>query len=195
MTRTELINGLMITNKFKNYLEIGMQKSANNFDKIIAAVKVSVDPDPNAEAMYPETSDSFFNLYIPLLYHETHPMPYFDLVFIDGLHHAEQVERDIINSMRVLNPGGYIVLHDCNPKEEWQQLVPRQHKIWYGDVWRAFAGFRKKYPNYISFCLDHDCGLGVICKAGSYEKIEPGFVTDMPWQEFDKNRKQLLGII
>ena len=92
-----------------------------------------------------------------------------------------------------MNPGGFIVLHDCNPKEEWQQLVPRQHKVWYGDVWRAFVGFRLKYPDVISFCLDHDCGLGVIKYTD--KKIEPGFITDISWQEFDKNRKQLLGII
>lgn len=187
MTRTELINMVIkLMGRFTAYLEIGMQKSENNFDKIIAEEKVSVDPDPKANANYVCTSDDFFKSY---------DGPRFDVIFIDGLHHADQVERDIINSVKNLIQGGVIILHDCNPKEYSQQLVPRETKVWYGDVWRAFVGFRKKYPNYISFCLDHDCGLGVICKAGSYQKIEPGFITDMPWQEFDKNRKQLLGLI
>jgi len=183
MTRTELINMLIKMHGFTSYLEIGMQKAENNFNKIIADVKVSVDPDPKAEATHQCTSDVFFDW----------DNRKFDVIFIDGLHEAPQVERDTINAMRIMNPGGFIVLHDCNPKEEWQQLVPRQHKVWYGDVWRAFVGFRLKYPDVISFCLDHDCGLGVIKYTD--KKIEPGFIADISWQEFDKNRKQLLGII
>lgn len=186
MTRTELINILMVSNNFKSYLEIGMQNAANNFDKIIAAVKVSVDPDPKAGATCQCTSDEFFEPRI-------NDAKGFDLIFIDGLHHANQVEKDIIYSLQCLNIGGFIVLHDCNPKEEWQQLVPRQHKVWYGEVWRAFVGFRFWNPAVVSFCLDHDCGLGVIKYTD--QKIEPGFVTDMSWEEFDKNRKQLLGLI
>lgn len=183
MTRTDLINLLMVSNEKKDYLEIGVQKPDNNFNKILAETKVSVDPDPKAEAKHICTSDHFFNW----------DARKFDVIFIDGLHEAPQVEKDIINSMSALNKGGFIVLHDCNPPTEKDQLVPRQHKIWYGDVWRAFVGFRLKYPDVISFCLDHDCGLGVIKQTD--QKIEPGFISDMPWQEFDKNRKQLLGII
>lgn len=185
MTRTELINTLIKVHGFNCYLEIGVQKTANNFDKIIAEKKVCVDPDPKAEATFKVTSDVFFGV--------LDDSEKFDLVFIDGLHEAQQVEKDIINSLRVLNDPGYIILHDCNPPTEKDQLVPRQQKIWYGDVWRAFVGFRLKYPKVYTFFFDHDCGLGVIRKTS--EKIEPGFITDMPWQEFDKNRKQLLGII
>lgn len=185
MTRTELINMLIKMHGFSSYLEIGMQKAANNFDKICVSdeFKISVDPDPNAKADHQVTSDVFFEW----------DNRRFDIIFIDGLHTAEQVEKDTINSMRVLSPGGFIILHDCNPPTEKDQLVPRQHKIWYGDVWKAFVGFRLMYPKVTSFCLDHDCGLGVIKYTD--QKIEPGFTTYMTWQEFDKNRKQYLGII
>lgn len=230
MTRTELINMLIKMHGFTSYLEIGCQHNVN-FDKINAKYKVSVDPDPKAEAMHQCTSDEFFELFFkpqpPLVVagdisneekeaiakkileaytgrkHAALPKqvtletfdfnPKFDIIFIDGLHHADQVERDIINSMAALNEWGMIVLHDGYPKEEWQQLVPRMHKVWYGDVWRAFVGFRLKYPDVNSFCLDYDCGLCVIKYTD--KKIEPGFVTDMPWEEFNKNSKQLLGVI
>jgi hypothetical protein len=166
------------------YLEIGSQNSDNNFNKITAPVKISVDPDPKAKAMHEGTSDDFFHFY---------DGPKFDVIFIDGLHHSYQVEKDVINAMGNLHPAGFIVLHDCNPIEEWQQLVPRQHKEWYGDVWRTFVGFRLKYPDVTSFCMDFDCGCGVIKYTD--QKIEPGFITDMPWAEFDKNRNALLGMI
>lgn len=185
MTRTEFINMLIKLHGYTSYLEIGMQKAANNFDKVIAPLKVSVDPDPKAEAMHKCVSDWFFEV----------DNRKFDLIFIDGLHHSDQVERDIINSLRVLNRDGIIVLHDCNPPTEKDQLVPRQHKVWYGDVWRAFVGFRLKYPDVISFCLDHDCGLGVIKYTTIPDRIVPGFVTHMNWDHFNNNRKELLGII
>jgi len=182
MTRTDLINRLINTHGLNSYLEIGTQHN-KNFDLILAEKKVSVDPDPNAGAMHQCTSDWFFEM----------DNRKFDIIFIDGNHVAEQVEKDIINSMRVLNPNGFIVLHDCNPPTEKDQLVPRQHKIWYGDVWRAFVGFRQKYPDVVSYCRDFDCGCGVIKYTD--KKIEPGFITDMSWGQFSNNRKELLGII
>lgn len=214
---------------FVSYLEIGTQKAGNNFDRINAKHKVSVDPDPAAGATFQCTSYEFFNSRPAMLtvdknisdeelenirkkvvetftgIGKTVLIPdnpkiefidtptKFDIIFVDGLHYAEDVEKDIIGAMQVLNENGFIILHDCNPPTEKDQLVPRQHKVWYGDVWRAFVGFRLIYPGVVSFCLDHDCGLGVIKYTA--QKIEPGFVTDMSWQEFDKNRKELLGII
>lgn len=190
MKKAELINIFIKAFGYKSYLEIGCQNNVN-FNKIQIDLeeKVSVDPDPKANATFPYTSDEFFAASNIILENKVG----FDLILIDGLHHAEQVEKDIINSLQVLNPGGLIILHDCNPKEEWEQLVPRQHKVWYGDVWRAFVGFRLKYPDVNAFLVDHDCGLGII--RHTTQKIEPGFVTDISWQEFNNNRKQLLGII
>ena len=34
----------------------------------------------------------------------------FDLIFIDGLHHYNQVKKDIINSVEVLKDGGIILM-------------------------------------------------------------------------------------
>jgi predicted O-methyltransferase YrrM len=51
------------------------------------------------------TSDAFFE----------RSMVKFDVIFIDGLHEEHQVDRDIVNSLQHLNPGGIIVLHDCLP--------------------------------------------------------------------------------
>ena len=41
----------------------------------------------------------------------------FDLIFIDGLHETNQVDRDIENSLKFINKGGTILLHDCLPKK------------------------------------------------------------------------------
>lgn len=193
MTRTDLLNELIKRNSLEFYLEIGVQNPANNFDKINTPYKISVDPDVNAKANFVCTSDAFFSIWKSAAHP---PGNKFDLILIDGLHHAEQVEKDITNSWEVLQPGGFIVLHDCNPTEEWQQLVPRQHKVWYGDTWRAFVGFREKYrilPSLETFCIPDDCGCGIIQKMQDV-KIEPGFVSTISWKEFDQDREALLNL-
>lgn len=232
MTRTQLINLLILNHGYSTYLEIGCQNNVN-FDKVKnqsnCLVKTSVDPDPKANADFALTSDGFFeslkisgilpfnkemteeekedlrkkiiDKYIGLkgslitadVVPETISIKGFDIVFIDGLHHADQVERDIINSMACLNPGGIIVLHDCNPPTEKDQMVPRRHKVWYGDVWRAFVGFRLKYPDVMSYCVEDDCGCGVIHY--TCQNIEPGFITDMSWEHFANNRHEYLGLL
>ena len=45
----------------------------------------------------------------------------FDLIFIDGLHLANQVQKDIENSLKFIKDEGFIVLHDCNPPSEYHQ--------------------------------------------------------------------------
>jgi len=58
---------------------------------------------------YQGTSDEFFNIYYHLKW---------DLVFIDGCHDAEQVLKDITNSLACLNEHGLIVCHDTYPPSE-----------------------------------------------------------------------------
>lgn len=172
--RWEVINTLINRYNCKSYLEIGVQ-NRNNFDRIECEFKFSLDPAGNAD--YIGTSDEFFE-------QECN----FDIVFIDGLHHSDQVERDILNSINIAG-AKVVVVHDCLPINEASQRVPRETKQWYGDVWRAFVGFVEKYPETDAFCLDFDCGVGVIIVNG---KIEKGFISDMSYTEFEANKKQLL---
>ena len=117
MTRIDVINSII--NRFggKRYLEIGVRNTEDCFDKIVCKVKHSVDPGLEAKvnnATYKFTSDDFFSklrskkLDIPAHYK-------WDVIFIDGLHLAYQVERDVDNALGHLNPGGVIVMHDCYP--------------------------------------------------------------------------------
>ncbi len=82
----------------------------------------------------------------------------FDVIFIDGLHLAEQVDRDISNSLKVLKEDGFIVLHDCNPPTEWHARemyafyhTPAQGQ-WNGTTWKAFLKYRNDNSIY-SCCI------------------------------------------
>lgn len=194
--RADLINYYIEDHGFINYLEIGVF-DGENIRKIKAAHKDGVDPGSEGK-MVPEvnfkmTSDEFFLLIKGFDI-------YYDIIFIDGLHHSEQVDRDIANSLEHLVTDGIIVLHDCNPPTEGHAAVPRQQSEWNGDVYKSIIKFRYegKYPCWV---YDMDWGLGVIYKREarvknisyiSEEQYERG-ISD--WEYFDKNRGDLLGLI
>lgn len=198
--RTDLLNHLATKHNLTRYLEIGVQNPTQNFDKIICEHKVSVDPDSNAHATFCMTSDEFFennnygliDVTIKDSRHQEFIDQRFDLIFIDGLHTAEQVKKDFENSLKVLSPNGFIVLHDCNPQEEEHTIVPRptQTGNWHGNVFQfAWRLFKDK-----NFCtVNIDCGCGVY-----HGNTDPTIVLSdkfIEWVDFTNRRKELLRLI
>ena len=57
------------------------------------------------------------------------------------MHEYEQVKKDIINSVKYLNDGGVIFVHDCLPRGYFEQAVPRSQHVWTGDVWKLIPIF------------------------------------------------------
>jgi predicted O-methyltransferase YrrM len=112
----------------------------------------------------------------------------FDLVFIDGLHEAPQVYKDIVNALEVLNEGGIIVCHDMLPATELAQRVPRESQIWNGDCFKAFVQLRGSRPDLAMCTLEADHGLGVIMK-GEQDTIDIEGV-ELNWENFCKNQKE-----
>lgn len=185
MNRTAIINHLIERNNYKSFLEIGVNTGINSH-YVKAEVKVGVDPEPLPSGMmyttHKMTSDDFFKQN-----KET-----FDIVFVDGLHHAEQVYKDIINSLECLNKGGTIVCHDMNPLVEIHQRVPRETKIWNGDCWKAWVLLREKFDNLTMRVVDTDWGCGVI-QEGEQETIK--LPTKLKYKDLDNNRKEWLNLI
>jgi hypothetical protein len=85
-------------------------------------------------------------------------------------------------------------LHDINPPTEESQEVPKVSSPWKGTVWRAFVGFRKKYPDIKAYTLSKtDTGLGVI--EYSDKKVDTGFSSKILYKTFDGKREDYLGIV
>lgn len=192
-TRTDIINYLF-TNRLgykKSYLEIGLSDPDSNYYLIQSANKECVDPYEgdtfidnglykqyiiNNVLTYRMTSDKFF---------ESNHKKY-DLIFIDGLHHGEQVRKDIINSYNCLNSGGYIVLHDCLPysedaqKDELQIELRRSNLGWNGSTWKAIPNL---YKAGIDFnVIDTDFGCGIICYDGK-KNFDSYTLTDLTYND------------
>jgi len=156
--RWDLINFLHKNNNFQTYLEIGCDDDLL-FSKISIKNKIGVDPLFGGNVR--KTSDDFFNS----------NQSNFDCIFIDGLHIYSQVKKDIINSLKFLNDGGYILVHDCLPSSLSSQAVPRFKITWNGDVWKAIVDLRKRDDLEIFTCLV-DYGVSIIQKKKNSDPLK-----------------------
>jgi Methyltransferase domain len=54
-----------------------------------------------------------------------------DVVFIDALRTYDQTRRDVRNALKVLRPGGVILVHDCLPTSAQEAVVaPSYEEAW-----------------------------------------------------------------
>ena len=183
-TPTDVINLVRAQHDYQSYLEVGQGARGENFDAIGSRVKIGVDPDRKSNAAFQMTSDEFF----------AQNKQTFDLIFINGVHDADQVAKDIVNSLKVLNKGGSIVLHDCNPTSVEQQAVPRQlnQGDWKGDVWKAWVKFRATHDDLKMVTINVDGGCGVITR-GKQTKLK--VPAELTYPGLDANRKGWLNLI
>jgi hypothetical protein len=201
-SRTVVINYLLnLLNRDTLFLEIGIRNPEDNYDHVQATKKYSVDPgiehDVN-HADFPITSDEFFEKLRAGVVLDKDIR--FDVIFVDGLHLAEQADRDIANSFEFLKEDGFVVVHDCNPPTVWHaretfnyQFTPAE-KNWNGTTWKAFVKWRMK-DDVSSCCIDSDWGIGILTKAHS---LGPKLESDNPYFEyhiFNNSREQHLNLV
>ncbi|MGV8813796.1 MAG: class I SAM-dependent methyltransferase [Gelidibacter sp.] len=202
--RTFIINHLISFINAQNYLEIGVRNPTKNFDRIQCKNKFSVDPGIEFEdnpVDFKMTSDVFFeNLKRDKLSIKSHIK--FDVIFIDGLHVSNQVEKDILNSLEILNENGIIILHDCNPPSEFHQreqydfMYSPARNFWNGTTWKAFYKFRH-HKDLFSICFDSDWGVGLISKKqypffnNIKDEVQNGFYEFSVLNEFRKEHLNL----
>ena len=182
-SRKELVQNIIIKKNYKKYLEIGCFDD-ELFNHIDCLKKVGVDPMTGGTIRM--TSDQFFS----------NNKEFFDCVFIDGLHEFHQVRKDIYNSLRFLNDGGIILLHDCLPNNYYEQAIPRCQWTWNGDVWKAIVEVRRSKDVDVYTCYA-DYGIGVIIKRPNRNLLdypEQNF-SKMKFDDYFHNHKRLMNII
>lgn len=225
MYRWDIINHLIKKNGYTRYLEIGYYKGWSfdnvkcdektavdpNPCKTIDQEKLvygdSVYSNVNGEketsaGIIKLTSDDFFEgLKEPYKIHMRdnrilhEEILKWDIIFIDGLHESKQVDKDIQNALKHLNPGGTIVMHDCLPTSLEMVTVGTQQGEWTGDVYKSFIKFRfKNLYAYNAYVVNTDYGVGIIKRTGRAD----AYVMDMgnvEWKTFDANRNMYLNLI
>jgi len=177
---------------YKSYIEIGVWMG-HTFRKIECENKDAVDPHakraygPKLYALtHKQTSDDFFK--------ENENS--FDIIFIDGLHHADQFVRDVENSLSCLNDGGVILCHDIRPRNFKEQVVPRRQSKWAGDVWKGWVKLRATREDLSMYGLDCAItGLGII-KRGKQDLLPLSRELVNPtYEDYERNREEWLNIV
>ncbi|PNQ72106.1 class I SAM-dependent methyltransferase [Hanstruepera neustonica] len=199
--RTDIINFILSQCSGEtHYLEIGVRNPKDNFVHIQADQKYSVDPGLEFEENpvdFAMTSDAFFE---QLDAGSILPDTQFDVIFIDGLHLAEQVDLDIQHSLKYLKDDGFVVLHDCNPPSEWhaRETFRFNHspaeKYWNGTTWKAFMKWRFN-PDVYSCCVDTDWGVGILSKTQAIGNPIAATNLFYEYHVFDQHRSAHLNLI
>lgn len=202
------------------YVEIGVQTGLCFF-KIKADKKIAVDPafiikptkkikaylqnTANFNNQFFElTSDDFFSAKADYL----RQAGGIDVIFIDGLHLYEQVVIDVENALQFLNPGGVILLHDCNPAsaaaairgkspdEIKKNPPPGWTGEWNGDVWKAIVELRSQRSDLDISVFNCDYGIGYITKSPAKKMLafSTAEVLKLEYKDLEENRQELLNL-
>ncbi len=160
-----------------NYLEIGSRDGSSL--ALASCPSIAIDPEFRLTpsflgqktfcGLYRMGSDAFFKSFDPqaILGGKV------EFAFLDGLHLAEFLLRDLANTERACRPNSVIAVHDCLPldapmarRHETGPGVVRSERypeFWTGDVWKLFAVLQKYRPGLQVTMLDaQPTGLGLI---------------------------------
>lgn len=191
MKRYEIINRIIESKGYQDYLEIGV-RDGECFKEICCKNKTGVDPYPaSSHTTHKMESDDFFS--------SLESNVNFDIIFIDGLHLDFQVDKDIQNSLKHLKEGGTILLHDCNPPTPFHADTKPYFSApangeWNGTVYLSLIKLRLYNSNVKLRTVNTDWGVGILTKELS-ENINafPDLATS--WDYFDSNREVILDLI
>lgn len=190
--RSSIIQKIIEQIEAEVYLEIGIYDGWT-FRRIVAPQKIGIDINlrhyVNCDC-HEISSDDFFkqqDYWFSKLSYKG-----YDVVFIDGFHSYEQSLKDFQNSLRYLNSGGIIILHDCNPASEANSL----DFLHTGTVWKTIVNIRSNYNDLNVFVLDCDEGLGIIRRGEpngmlSYSLEE---IQNFSYNDLEKNRNMMLNL-
>lgn len=132
----------------RRYLEIGVD-TGDTLEGVVAAICCGVDPSPEFDFSHLPAHISFWRCTSDEYFDSLKDENRFDVIFLDGLHTAEQTYRDLVNSLMHLEPGGAILIDDTVPSDRVSAIPDQQESmrvrkqeglsgnVWHGDVWKV----------------------------------------------------------
>lgn len=138
-TRHLLLAGLHEQLRPRTYFEIGVD--LGNSLAQSRTTSIGVDPAYTITApihcdvkLFREPSDDFFARDDAFDHFGGLPV---ELAFIDGMHLAEFVLRDFMNTEKHMSPGGVVILDDMLPRNSLEAFRIRRTRGWTGDVYKV----------------------------------------------------------
>ena len=156
----EFVRAVVQQKAARNYLEVGVHNGSTL--ALIDCPAIGVDPafvfDRNPVGrkrvmhLYQMGSDEYFRDHDPRAVFGS-PV---DVAFLDGMHQFEYLLRDFMNTERVCDRNGVIMMDDCMPVN--LEMTERKHRPeqrkdkgiagwWTGDVWKVVSILREYRPD------------------------------------------------
>ena len=134
-----------------------------------------------------------------------------DIVFADPWHTYDDSLRVLRLAYGMLTPGGYLVVHDCNPDQpEYTVSLPAScDACWCGETWRAFLDFTANLPESTEWwVLASDLGVGAVRApveerrrlrplrhGGRFTAVVPDTTSEEKWSWLDERRDEVLRLV
>lgn len=167
---SRLVNNLLKIGRVdgNRYLEVGVEYGYT-FANVESAEKYAVDPNlrfnkllkPKSWKLHQTTSDTFFS--------KLDNSVKFDLIFLDGLHTAEQTYKDFQNCLPHLHKKSMIIIDDTVPCDEYsanpdQDLSYKLRReagnpgdgSWHGDVYKVIVALNAFHDFHFSLATIED---------------------------------------
>lgn len=113
----DIINKIIDGKDNIKYLEIGVDEG-HTFDNVQATLKHGVDPYGGSQNITHRMSSQEFFTFNKYFWKNT-----YDVIFIDALHLADIILKEVEECLSILNPGGVILFHDVVPVKESAQII------------------------------------------------------------------------
>ncbi len=165
------IQALIDAKGYASYLELGCRGNTT-FNQVRCARKVGVDQNPGGTLTM--STDEYF-----AKHRET-----YDIIFVDAGHTHAQAMRDVQSALKVLNPGGAVVMHDCWPYSPGFEGKNGEAS---GTVWRAYVHLRTD-PEVDAVCGDYDHGVAILMKRANPSPLSglPA-MDDLTYDDLERN--------
>jgi predicted O-methyltransferase YrrM len=87
----------------------------------------------------------------------------FDIIFIDGDHTYDQLQKYVTNALGSLNDSGVIFIHDLLPRNHLESSEIQKSFTWHGAIWKVAVEL-SEHPDLIFRIVNIDRGLGILKK-------------------------------
>lgn len=143
----------------QDYLEVGVEYGFS-FEAVNANHKTAVDPNFRFQKWPPYKGVTLREVSSDVFFASLSSSQVFDLVFLDGLHTAEQTWNDFRNVAKHLGAHSIVIIDDTVPNDEYSAELTAESAYekrtmagvkndyrWHGDVYRVVLKIVEDFPS------------------------------------------------
>ena len=175
MSKYDIVNALVLKERYERYLEICTPNTGGTFRKIKRAnlhachrLLYRCPPEfrDGGEISFRSGNDAIEGV-LPA-------GAIYDIIFIDPWHTFECSLRDLQEAFSMLSPRGTMVVHDCSPPSKEVASPQLRDGPWSGVTYCAYIEFLWSHPEVEYYTVNTDYGVGVVKKRNGDDNTRAG---------------------